>query len=218
MSTGQNKIYYNVNIPYKAEEKVPKAHFYSKAETEIRLNGPLITDPMNYDLAISKFKIDAESIPMFIPELKHPKDSTESIFTKTGEVVSNYTVTLYFHKMLKYKTKYEHKRRYPVDWLEYDPDKHKKDETKYEYKEEGADQNKKSYYRGKMIHPIVWTNVDVAGVPHDKELYEYKNAHPFNKYRLIEQEPRVWTPIPPYHQISWKRFEYWTYNGHNHYR
>lgn len=66
----QNEIYYDVNIPYKAENKDPKHHCYTKAETEIKLNAPLISDPLNYDLAISKFKIDTECLPVFIPKLK----------------------------------------------------------------------------------------------------------------------------------------------------
>ena len=62
MKSDQNKIYYDVNIPYKVEEKDSHHYFYSKAQTEIHLNGPLMTNVQDYNLVISKFKIDTESL------------------------------------------------------------------------------------------------------------------------------------------------------------
>ena len=61
MKSDQNKIYYNVNIPYKVEDNDSQHHFYSKAQTEIRLNGPLMTNVQDYNLVISKFKVDTEA-------------------------------------------------------------------------------------------------------------------------------------------------------------
>lgn len=65
-----NKIYYNVNNGYQLEVKEGKVNNYTKAITSIKLNGPLISGPGKYDLAISKFKIDTESLPLFIPEIE----------------------------------------------------------------------------------------------------------------------------------------------------
>lgn len=100
MSDGQNKIYYDVNIPYRAEDKDEKFHHYSKAETEVRMNGPLITDPMNYDLAISKFKIDTESLPIYIPDMQQPqKDEPMDPLAELrarGELKSKSLVTIYY--------------------------------------------------------------------------------------------------------------------------
>lgn len=100
MSDGQNKIYYDVNIPYRAEDKDEKFHHYSKAETEVRMNGPLISDPMNYDLAISKFKIDTECLPIYIPDMQQPqKDEPMDPLVelrRCGELKSKSLVTIYY--------------------------------------------------------------------------------------------------------------------------
>ena len=133
MKSDQNKIYYDVNIPYKVEEKDSRHHFYSKAQTEIRLNGPLMTNVQDYDLAISKFKVDTESLPVFIPELKHPQSQDESVFLPTGEVISDYTVTAYFPKMLDPKHLWAFKRYDPFDWTDV-PEGHEEDESTYEYR------------------------------------------------------------------------------------
>ena len=100
MSDGQNKIYYDVNIPYRAEDKDEKFHHYSKAETEVRMNGPLISDPMNYDLAISKFKIDTESLPIYIPDMQQPQTDEAmdplAELRRRGELKSKSLVTIYY--------------------------------------------------------------------------------------------------------------------------
>lgn len=100
MSDGQNKIYYDVNIPYRAEDKDEKFHHYSKAEAEVRMNGPLISDPMNYDLAISKFKIDTESLPIYIPDMQQPQKDEPmdplAELRRRGELKSKSLVTIYY--------------------------------------------------------------------------------------------------------------------------
>ena len=68
----QNKIYYDVGIKYDPERKDTMYHFYSPAKTEINLSSALVDDPLNYDLAISKFKIDTECLPIMIPEMSIP--------------------------------------------------------------------------------------------------------------------------------------------------
>lgn len=217
MSTGQNKIYYDVNIPYKAEEKVAKAHFYSKAETEIRLNGPLITDPMNYDLAISKFKIDTECVPVFIPEIKHPTSKDDNVFTELGEAISNYVVTAYYPKCLKNELQYCYKRNDPVKWTEI-PATHVLNWEKYDYNQTEESGIIPTQYCGKIVHPLVWTDVDEMALPYDRELYEYKNKHDPNQVRLRVQGPIDWAEIPEIHAYNYLLYEYWDYDGHNLYR
>lgn len=95
-SDSQNKIYYDVNINYNPTEADKRHNFFSRAVTEIRLNGPLISDPMNYDLAISKFKIDTECIPVFIPEMRQPQDPLAPGFVDKGERYTNYKVYVYY--------------------------------------------------------------------------------------------------------------------------
>ena len=41
------------------------------------MNSPLISDTENYDLCISKFKIDTECVPIFIPEMEQPVDPAD---------------------------------------------------------------------------------------------------------------------------------------------
>ena len=213
MKSDQNKIYYDVNIPYKVEEKDPRHHFYSKAQTEIRLNGPLIPDPQNYDLAISKFKVDTESLPVFIPEMKHPEKEGDNVFLPTGEAISDYTVTAYYPKCIRPQINYMYKRYTPIEWTVIN-NNHKHDEEKYEYKSDKYG----NYYRGKTIHPLEWTDVDVAKLPYNPEIYDYKLKNDFKKYNLKATAPLQWTPIPEGHQMNLYLYEYWNYDGHNVYR
>ena len=76
-SENPNKIYYDVNIRYDPQALDKTLHFYSPAKTNIRMNSPLISDTENYDLCISKFKIDTECVPIFIPEMEQPIDPAD---------------------------------------------------------------------------------------------------------------------------------------------
>ena len=213
MKSDQNKIYYDVNIPYKVEEKDSRHHFYSKAQTEIRLNGPLMTNVQDYDLAISKFKVDTESLPVFIPELKHPQSQDESVFLPTGEVISDYTVTAYFPKMLDPKHKWAFKRYDPHDWTDV-PAGHVRDENTYEYNEGNTQ------FRGREIHPRDWVNANDAAIKRElyAHLYTVKLEDGYTHYNLKDLQTRQWTPIPPYHTKNMFIYEYWDYDGHNDYR
>ena len=105
----QNKIYYDVNINFNPTEADNRHHFFSKAQTEIRLNGPLITDPMNYDLAISKFKIDTECVPVFIPEMAQPQIIPGGAAIDKGERNTTYKVWLYYPSYVAGNPVYEGK-------------------------------------------------------------------------------------------------------------
>lgn len=105
----QNKIYYDVNINFNPTEADNRHHFFSKAQTEIRLNGPLITDPMNYDLAISKFKIDTECVPVFIPEMAQPQIIPAPPLIDKGERNTTYKVWLYYPSYVAAQPEYRGK-------------------------------------------------------------------------------------------------------------
>lgn len=90
----QNKIYYDVGIKYNPDEVDGMYGFYSKAETEIHLSTAIVDDPLNYDLAISKFKIDTECLPIMIPEMKLPATYDEN----TQEMATTYKIWIHFPK------------------------------------------------------------------------------------------------------------------------
>lgn len=182
----QNKIYYDVNIPYKAEDQNPNHHYYSKAETEIRLNGPLISDPLNYDLAISKFKIDTECLPVFIPEMSHPQENDPALL---GEMKSRYMVTMYYPKMLNpRKTHYRVKRSDAMQPFNFIPIPSGFDTTSenYEYLYEWKDGVRNIVaYRIRLAQiniPRKWTAIP-QGHQVDTNQYEYmcsENDHTNN--------------------------------------
>ncbi len=88
----QNKVYYDVSIKYNPEEVDGMYGFYSKAETEIHLSSAIVEDPLNYDLAISKFKIDTECLPIMIPEMKMPT----AIDTKCQTAATAYKIWIHY--------------------------------------------------------------------------------------------------------------------------
>lgn len=88
----QNKIYYDVGIKYDPERKDTMYHFYSPAKTEINLSSALVDDPLNYDLAISKFKIDTECLPIMIPEMEIPLTENKQAM----EANSAYKIWVYY--------------------------------------------------------------------------------------------------------------------------
>ena len=94
-SENPNKIYYDVNIRYDPQNLDRSLHFYSPAKTNIRMNSPLITDTDSYDLCISKFKIDTECVPIFIPEMEQPVTEKEyDDINTTPFLYSNYKIAV----------------------------------------------------------------------------------------------------------------------------
>ena len=70
---GDDKIYHNITINYNEAKLISDDRNTSAAETEIQVMDPLITKTKNYDICISKFRIDTQTIPLVIPELKQPQ-------------------------------------------------------------------------------------------------------------------------------------------------
>ena len=69
-----SKIYYDVTIDHDPEHKDKRYGVASKAETLIDLRDALVENPGDFNLAITKFKIDTECIPLMIPEMEQPED------------------------------------------------------------------------------------------------------------------------------------------------
>lgn len=84
-----NKVYYDVNIRYDPKNVNPPLNYYSPAKTEIKLNAAIIDNTEDYDLVISKLRIDTECIPIFIPEMKQPIPDTK---LKSDVQETNYVV------------------------------------------------------------------------------------------------------------------------------
>lgn len=68
-----DKIYHNITINYNSTKLVSDDRNTSLAETNVEVMDPLITTTKDYDICISKFRLDTLTIPLVIPELKQPQ-------------------------------------------------------------------------------------------------------------------------------------------------
>lgn len=68
-----NKFYYDITIDHDTKNLDRMYGIASKAETTIDLLDPLFEQPGDFNLEITKFKIDTESVPLMIPELAQPQ-------------------------------------------------------------------------------------------------------------------------------------------------
>ena len=107
-----NKIYYDVTIDHNPSQRELCYNFASKAVTTIDLREPLIESPGDYNLSITKFKIDTETVPIMIPELQQPQKYTDLMknnfktiyavnikidFYRTEDKTETHTVEVYAH-------------------------------------------------------------------------------------------------------------------------
>lgn len=171
----QNKIYYDVNIGYQPEVMEGKVNNYTKAITSIRLNGPLISDPGNYDLAISKFKIDTESLPVFIPEMEQPTDKQFNRLYNplNGEMKSKYKIVIYYPTYVDGKRQYNVRGANPPNWQ--DVGNQDFDWEANEYRvvpEAGTDQNPNIIYQRQTRNVTFISNT----------AFIEKTKHSFNIY------------------------------------
>ena len=74
-----DKIYHNITIPYNDAKLVSDDRNTSLAETTVQLMDPLVSNTGVYDICISKFRIDTQTIPLVIPELLQPQTTKSSI-------------------------------------------------------------------------------------------------------------------------------------------
>ena len=87
-----DKLYYDVTIDHDPQHKEHRFEVSSKAETTIDLAEPLIENPGDYMLSITKFKIDTECIPLMIPEMQQPQDLTNNYVSEQNKMQTKYQV------------------------------------------------------------------------------------------------------------------------------
>ena len=64
-----SKFYYDITIEHDPEHADKKHFVRSKAEKTINLEDPLMENPGDYDISVSKFNINTEALPVMIPEI-----------------------------------------------------------------------------------------------------------------------------------------------------
>lgn len=88
-----SKFYYDVCIEYD-EEKKEGEPYSSKVEKSWYLDQPLLEQPGDYNLCVSKFSINTEALPVFIPEYKQPQNRAKYI---NNELETNYEMNIIFY-------------------------------------------------------------------------------------------------------------------------
>ena len=68
-SSEPGKFYYDVTIEHDPEHADKKHFIKSKAEKTINLEYPLMENPGDYNISVSKFAINTETLPVMIPEI-----------------------------------------------------------------------------------------------------------------------------------------------------
>ena len=68
-SSEPGKFYYDVSIEHDSEHADKKHFVKSKAEKTINLEYPLMENPGDYNISVSKFNINTEALPVMIPEI-----------------------------------------------------------------------------------------------------------------------------------------------------
>ena len=99
-----DKLYYDVTIDHDPQHKEHRFEVSSKAETTIDLAEPLIENPGDYMLSITKFKIDTECIPLMIPEMQQPQDLTNKYVRDQNKMQTKYQVMVHFVRDCKTTT------------------------------------------------------------------------------------------------------------------
>ena len=95
-SSEPGKFYYDVTIEHDPEHADKKHFIKSKAEKTINLEYPLMENPGDYNISVSKFAINTETLPVMIPEItKEQKlaDITDNMCFETNywiELTLNY--------------------------------------------------------------------------------------------------------------------------------
>ena len=105
-----DKIYYDVTIGHDPQHKDLRYGVASKAETLIDLRDALVENPGDFNLAITKFKIDTECIPLMIPEMKQPQPLFDDKIKKANKMKTIYKFDLSISFRKTVTTNYNDKR------------------------------------------------------------------------------------------------------------
>lgn len=103
-SSEPGKFYYDVTIEHDPEHADKKHFVKSKAEKTINLEYPLMENPGDYNISVSKFNINTEALPVMIPEIVSKQklaDITANKCFETGYWIK-LTMVYKFCKVISY--------------------------------------------------------------------------------------------------------------------
>ena len=101
-----DKFYYDITIEHDPEHADKKHFVRSKAEKTINLEDPLMENPGDYDISVSKFNINTEALPVMIPEIVSKQKLADITANKCFE-------TSYW---IKLSMTYNHKQQTEGTW------------------------------------------------------------------------------------------------------
>ena len=101
-----SKFYYDITIEHDTEHADKKHFIRSKAEKTINLEDPLMENPGDYNISVSKFSLNTEALPVMIPEIV-TKQKLEDI------TANKCFVTSYW---IKLKMTYDHQEKTVDGW------------------------------------------------------------------------------------------------------
>ena len=101
-----SKFYYDITIEHDPEHADKKHFIRSKAEKTINLEDPLMENPGDYDISVSKFNINTEALPVMIPEIVSKQKLADITANKCFE-------TSYW---IKLSMTYNHKQQTEGTW------------------------------------------------------------------------------------------------------
>lgn len=101
-----SKFYYDITIEHDPEHADKKHFVRSKAEKTITLEDPLMENPGDYDISVSKFNINTEALPVMIPEIVSKQKLEDITANKCFE-------TSYW---IKLKMTYDHQQKTGSVW------------------------------------------------------------------------------------------------------
>ena len=101
-----SKFYYDITIEHDTEHADKKHFVRSKAEKTINLEDPLMENPGDYNISVSKFCLNTEALPVMIPEIVTKQKLEDITANKCFE-------TSYW---IKLKMTYEHQQETADGW------------------------------------------------------------------------------------------------------
>ena len=101
-----SKFYYDITIEHDTEHADKKHFVRSKAEKTINLEDPLMENPGDYNISVSKFCLNTEALPVMIPEIVTKQKLADITANKCFE--TNYWIKL--------NMTYEHQQNTEDGW------------------------------------------------------------------------------------------------------
>lgn len=111
-SSEPGKFYYDVTIEHDPEHADKKHFVKSKAEKTINLEYPLMENPGDYNISVSKFNINTETLPVMIPEIVSKQKLADITANKCFETSYWIKLTMVYNvcKVISYTGKEQDKK------------------------------------------------------------------------------------------------------------